>query len=997
MPSILALIIGPVSVASGLPAVPDTSRAWHQGVRYELSATIDDPTGTVTGRGVIYYVNHSPDTLRSIFFHLHLNAFRPGSRWAARDAQEGRHRFDRLANLEYGYERVGRASINGTLVFPFFPYAPDSTVAGFGLPSPLLPGDTAEIRLVWQSRPSTVPRRQGRRGRRLDFAHWYPRVAVYDRQGWQAHPLYPAGEFYGEFATYDILLDMAEDQVIGATGVPIEGDPGWAAASASPDLRVDYERDTYPVRLAAGCGAQVTSGPGRKCVRFYAENVHHFAMSLNPVYIYEEGRYNDVIVRVLYLPDDRVSWGNGRVVGRTVEALRWLDTLFGPFPWPQITVVHRIEGGGTEFPMMVMNGGPGLGLILHEVGHNYLMGALANNEWREGFLDEGFTSFQTSWYFEEHAPGFDGYAAQERFVLGLDLDGWSQPVSLVSEDYRDFNTYGAMIYTKGELFFHQLRYIVGPEAMRRILREYYRRWKLKHVNELAFLEVAEEASRMDLKWFFAQWLHGTPLYDYRIGKVRRLQLADGTWETTVEVERKGDGRMPVEIGERGRTRTGAVVYARAEGRAAKERVTFLSQTKPGTLVLDPRVTSHDWNFMNTRERRLFDFGKARWRFDTFFREPALRDRPVISLAPTVWYNDASGVVAGIRQRSNYLGRFDRATLWVRRGFEGDVPNPDDIDVHIKLENSRFLYRPRSTQSAEWWLAEGRIGLRVRWERERRSSWWSTDVMRTGWLGQWVVPRITDYLDPLLWEKAGTAEIGRFAEWDAPSGVTHWKFRVNYGGGVTYTRRGRGTRLDERFDVEPFGRATLGLSVRARRGAFTFGARVFGGGYLAASNPPLQRAIPVSGADPYETLQNPFVRSRGALFVRKDVFYHSPGNANLRGYAPGLGGRWIGAANLELEGDLFRRSTGPLRRVAVVLFGDGALTDTLAVRSLERRAWTPITDGGAGLRMWLRLGDIDVPVRVEFPFWVSRPALAHDTRLGTRQFQFRWLASFEPTF
>ena len=174
--------------------------------------------------------------------------------------------------------------------------------------------------------------------------------------------------------------------------------------------------------------------------------MHHFAMSMNPAYRYEGGRYGGVAVHVLYQPGDEATWGGGVAVLNTETALRWLDGLFGPFPWPQLTNVHRIEGGGTEFPMMVMDGSASLGLILHEVGHNYTMGILANNEWREGFLDEGFTSFQTAWYGEAHGGG-PAYPDLEARILFDDVDRWSEPVSMTSERYRDFFIYNEMIYS----------------------------------------------------------------------------------------------------------------------------------------------------------------------------------------------------------------------------------------------------------------------------------------------------------------------------------------------------------------------------------------------------------------------------------------------------------------------------------------------------------------------------------------------------------------------
>src|SRR2546422_4469342 len=206
--------------------------------------------------------------------------------------------------------------------------------------------------------------------------------------------------------------------------------------------------------------------------------------------------------------------------------------------------------------MMVMDGSAGLGLIVHEVGHNYTMGILANNEWREAFLDEGFTSFQTGWFFERRG-GRPAYPALEADVLMLDLARWSEPVSLPSERFRDFFTYNQMVYAKAQLFYEQLRYVVGDETMRRILRAYYARWKLKHVDEEAVREVAEQVSRQDLKWLFGQWLHGTPLIDYALKHVTRTRQADGRWLTGGTIEREGGGWMAGEIRDRG----GDTIYA----------------------------------------------------------------------------------------------------------------------------------------------------------------------------------------------------------------------------------------------------------------------------------------------------------------------------------------------------------------------------------------------------------------------------------------------------
>jgi len=629
-------------------AAGDTAGYWQQQVAYRITASLDEPSGVLTGRERITYVNRSPDTLREFFVHQYLNAFRPGSRWAAADSAERRQRFQHLRDPDYAFERISEAALLGRPLTPDYPYAPDSTIAHWTLPRALAPGDSMIVELAWQARPSTLPRRQGRAGRRFDFAQWYPKVVVYDRLGWEDHPLYPAGEFYGEFATYDVTLDVAQDQVIGATGVPVEGDPGWDHVKADAALRIDYQRDWYHAPPTTHrCGAVAA---GRKCVRFYAEQVHHFAFSLNPDFVYEEGRWGNVAVRVLYRRPNAPQWGNGVAVARTVAALAWLDSLYGTFAWPQLTNVDRIErGGGTEFPMVIMNDSPDLGLIVHETGHQYTMGILANNEWREGFLDEGFSNFQEAWFFERHGDS-TRFLTSEATVLGLDLERWSEPVSTVSERFRDFLTYNRMIYTKGQQFYRQLRYVVGDTTMRRILRVYYDRWKLKHVDEGALRNLAEEVSGQDLEWLFAQWLHATVLIDYRLRGVERRRLSDGRWRTIVTIEKRGDGRMPVEIGDRD------TIYARATGDREIERVEFTSARRPGRLMLDPRVLAHDYDMLNNEERGLrWAFRKSRTnatRIDDPFAEVARRDARVTAFLPVAWSNDGGGVAVGLRGRSN---------------------------------------------------------------------------------------------------------------------------------------------------------------------------------------------------------------------------------------------------------------------------------------------------------------------------------------------------------
>src|SRR3954468_1142218 len=227
-----ALLFQLAASAGSTPPTGDTTGYWQQRVAYSIIVHLDEGLQGITGQGQLRYVNNSPDTLREMFVHQYLNAFKRGSKWSASDEREGRDRFQHLREPDYGYERFTRAPlVDGVPTLVDYPGGRDSTIVHLRLPRPLGPGDSVLVDFAWEARPSIVPRRQGRRGRSYDFAQWYPKVAVYDRGGWQPNALIPAGELYGEFGTYDVTIVAREDEVVAATGVVVSGDPGWARVS----------------------------------------------------------------------------------------------------------------------------------------------------------------------------------------------------------------------------------------------------------------------------------------------------------------------------------------------------------------------------------------------------------------------------------------------------------------------------------------------------------------------------------------------------------------------------------------------------------------------------------------------------------------------------------------------------------------------------------------------------------------------------------------------
>lgn len=582
--------------AAALP--PDTAHA-AQGVDYRIEARLDESTDLLHGRAELTYTNNAAAPLDTLWLHQHLNAFRPNSDWARREAGYDQRRFQDLGPDDHAYDRLLQVEIDGRTITPVYPGAPDSTVVGLPLATPLGPGSTAVVRFDWEARLATEPRRQGRQGRHYDFAQWYPRIAAYTDEGWQTQPLMPQGEFFGEFGRYDVTLEVATDQVVGATGVPVEGDPGWSTSARAGYEPVSLQSDAYAAAPAHSLGLlSATPAAGHRQIRWRADDVHHFAWSANPDFVYEGGSLTrsgpqggTIAVHVLYWPEDE-DWADGVVLERSITALEWLQEMFGPYPWPQFTNLHRIESGGTEFPMLVMNGSPSEGLIVHEATHQYLHGILANNEFREGWLDEGFTSFMTNWYFEEQGNPAVWDRAMEN-MRQLEQRGMTQPIALAGADFDNPPIYSAMTYTKPDLVLRMLRWMIGEDSMRQVLRTYYDRHAMEHVTEAELRRVVNDVTGTNYDWFFDQWIHTTGQLDYAVRDARATQEADGSWVTRITIGREGDAWMPVTL------RVGDA-ERRLEFRERERTIEMRSSQLPTEVVLDPENVLLDIDASNNR-------------------------------------------------------------------------------------------------------------------------------------------------------------------------------------------------------------------------------------------------------------------------------------------------------------------------------------------------------------------------------------------------------------
>jgi hypothetical protein len=248
--------------------------------------------------------------------------------------------------------------------------------------------------------------------------------------------------------------------------------------------------------------------------------------------------------------------------------------------------------------MVIMDANAAEGLIVHETGHQWVHGILASNEWKEGWLDEGFSSFLTNWYFEEknHAAGNDTadvWRSTMQALERLERTDSVQPIALRAEAFTNFRIYNAMTYTKPSAVLRMLREYLGTPTMERVLHEYARRYQFKHVTGEDFRRVAEEVSGRPLGWFWDQWINRTDKLDYSVASARSRRLAGGRWSTTVVVQRAGQAWMPVDVQVGDATR-------RLSSRARRQTLVVTTATKPAEVLVDPKWILIDYDRANNR-------------------------------------------------------------------------------------------------------------------------------------------------------------------------------------------------------------------------------------------------------------------------------------------------------------------------------------------------------------------------------------------------------------
>ncbi|MDB5125016.1 MAG: hypothetical protein JWP94_3145 [Mucilaginibacter sp.] len=550
--------------ASGAPGV----KYWQQRADYDIKCSLDEKSLKLTGAETITYYNNSPDPLSYLWLQLDENQHSnlDNANYQSSSAMPKVAGTTALERAEIAKEDNGYGdkilSITDALG-KNIPYTINKTMMRIDLPAVLKSGQHMVFNIKWYYKISDRMSMGGRGGYEyfpgdgnylFTMSQWYPRLCVYsDFQGWQNHQFTGRGEFALTFGNFKVQMTVPADHVVGGTGECIN-----YAAVLTPGQLARYTKaktSNVPVEIVTLDEAkkrETSPVTTQKTWVFQANNVRDFAWTSSRKFIWDgmgqpvEGK--NVMCMSYY---GKEAYGlyrkySTRLVAHTVKTY---SSFTFPYPYP---VAQSVEASnGMEYPMICFNYGRTekdgtysestkngmIGVIIHEVGHNFFPMIVNSDERQWSWMDEGLNSFVeylSEELWDNKFPSKKGAAYTQVDYMKLPKNEL-EPIMTNSEDIVRF---GPNAYTKPATGLNILREtIMGRQLFDFAFKEYARRWEFKHPTPADFFRTMEDASGENLDWFWRGWFYGTDPCDISLDsvKVARADL---------------EGKLPTQFGNR---------------------------------------------------------------------------------------------------------------------------------------------------------------------------------------------------------------------------------------------------------------------------------------------------------------------------------------------------------------------------------------------------------------------------------------------------------------
>ncbi|MBT1706918.1 M1 family metallopeptidase [Fulvivirgaceae bacterium PWU5] len=529
---------------------------WQQKADYVINVELNDDNQSVTGNETITYTNNSPDALKYLWLQLDQNKLADGNMTQKTKGGTIKDSVDTrtaAANLDL-YEFDGGFKIKSVkdAAGKTLPHMINYTMMRIDLPQALAPGQKFTFSIDWGYNINDGIRFRERTqfeyfpedgNYSYVIAQWYPRMCVYDDyEGWQNKQFLGQGEFALTFGDYKVKITVPADHIVGATGQLKNAD---AVLSKAQLERWQKAKTTFdkPVIIATQDEAvqrEKTKVKEKKTWEFHAENVRDFAFATSRKFIWDAqavkiGNYTPLAMS-FYPKEGNPLWEK-ESTNAVKNALEVYSRMTIDYPYPVAISVHA-AAQGMEYPMICFNyGRPAkdgtysaavrkgmVGVVVHEVGHNFFPMIINNDERQTTWMDEGVNTFVQLVTEIERYPDIDfdrgKPAALVPYMKGD--PGNMRPLMVNSEQVIQF---GAEQYAKAGTGLFMLREtIMGRELFDRAFKEYAQRWAFKHPKPADFFRTLEDASAVDLDWFWRGWFYSTDVVDQSIEQVKWFKM-----------------------------------------------------------------------------------------------------------------------------------------------------------------------------------------------------------------------------------------------------------------------------------------------------------------------------------------------------------------------------------------------------------------------------------------------------------------------------------------
>ena len=542
---------------------------YQQKADYKIALTIDDATQKLTGEETITYTNNSPDQLEYLWLQLDQNLYAQNSDTKLIEVEKMED-FKSIGDVKKRFHyydggfKIDAITSNSGQKMSF---AINKTMLRINLEKPLAPNTSITFKIKWWYNINDRMAVGGRSGYEYfekdqnylyTVAHFFPRMCVYnDVEGWQNKQFLGRGEFALPFGDYEVSITVPSDHIVAATG---ELQNANAVLTAEQRKRFEKAKSAdSPVLIVTQAEAEMKEKSKEKALKtwtFKATNVRDFAFASSRKFIWDAQSVKvggkNVLAMSYYPKEGNPLWErySTKLVAHTIKTYSKYTV---DYPYPVAISVHS-KWIGMEYPMICFNGGRpeedgtysqetkyGMwGVIIHEVGHNFFPMIINSDERQWTWMDEGlntFVQYLTEQEWERGYPSRRGPA----YMIADYMRGDKQFISPIMTNSESIFQFGNNAYGKPATALNILREtIMGRELFDYAFKMYCERWALKHPTPADFFRTMEDASAVDLDWFWRGWFYSTDHVDISIDNVKWFQLNTMNPEVEKSIKREND-------------------------------------------------------------------------------------------------------------------------------------------------------------------------------------------------------------------------------------------------------------------------------------------------------------------------------------------------------------------------------------------------------------------------------------------------------------------------